>query len=244
MKVGLLQCDDVVDELQAAFGNYPQMFEQALRKPIADLQMLVYDLRQLERPGDLDECDAYITTGSRHGVNDPLPWIANAEQLVRDIYRAKKPFVGVCFGHQLLAKALGARVDRAAVGWGVGVSCNEIKHKKPWMMPYQADLNLLVSHQDQVLTVPDSFEVVASSEFCPNYLVMCGSHMMGLQGHPEFSVEYSRALTLFRADRIGKTRTEEAIESLSLPVDGDLMFCWIAKFFADAMSCADNHYKT
>ena len=106
MKIGILQCDDVADELQTEFGNYPAMFEQMLGETASDFQFVTYRVADGELPESVHECDGYITTGSRHGVNDGFPWIDALEEFVVDLDRAKVKFVGICFGHQMLAKAL------------------------------------------------------------------------------------------------------------------------------------------
>lgn len=230
MKIGILQCDDVLVQLQPEFGNYPQMFQQLMDQVRDDLSYATYDVRLGEYPASLDECDGYITTGSRHGVNDGLAWLDELESFVRQLYKAGKPFVGICFGHQLLAKALGGRVERSARGWGVGVSFNEVNQVMDWMQPAQSGLDLVVSHQDQVTVLPDNAQVLASSQFCPFYLIQVDQHMLGVQGHPEFSRPYSAALTDNRRDRIPASRVREAFVSLQGDVDALLATRWILNF--------------
>lgn len=234
MKIGILQCDDVLVQLQPEFGNYPQMFQQLMDQVRDDLSYATYDVRLGEYPASLDECDGYITTGSRHGVNDGLAWLDELESFVRQLYKAGKPFVGICFGHQLLAKALGGRVERSARGWGVGVSFNEVNQVMDWMQPAQSGLDLVVSHQDQVTVLPDNAQVLASSQFCPFYLIQVDQHMLGVQGHPEFSRPYSAALTDNRRDRIPASRVREAFVSLQGDVDALLATRWILNFIDQA----------
>ena len=74
MKIGILQCDDVADELQAEFGNFPAMIEAMLGEAATDFQFVTYRVVGGEFPESIHDCDAYITTGSRHGVNDDFPW--------------------------------------------------------------------------------------------------------------------------------------------------------------------------
>ncbi len=234
MKIGILQCDDVQTQLQPEFGNYPQMFQQLMDQVRDDLSYETYDVRLGEYPASLDDCDGYITTGSRHGVNDGLAWLDELESFVRRLYEAGKPYVGICFGHQLLAKALGGRVERSARGWGVGVSFNEISQPQGWMSPAQSALDLVVSHQDQVTLLPENTQVLASSQFCPFYLIQVGEHMLGVQGHPEFSRSYSAALTDRRRDRIPASRVREAFTSLTAEVDAQLATRWILNFIDQA----------
>jgi len=231
MKIGILQCDDVADELQTEFGNYPAMFEKMLGDVAPELQFQTYRVVGGQFPGTVHECDGYITTGSRYGVNDDSPWVDQLEEFVTALDRDKKKFVGICFGHQMLAKALGGKVEQSDRGWAVGVSCNRVDVRKDWMTPDQEPLNLVVSHHDQVTRLPEGIEVLASSDFCPYYMLQYGEHMMSVQGHPEFSKAYSSALMDKRANLIPAARIQKGKDSLSTDVHAELMMRWIVNFF-------------
>ncbi|MBT6209978.1 MAG: hypothetical protein HOI35_08170 [Woeseia sp.] len=131
MKIGILQCDDVADELQPEFGNYPAMFERLLGDAASHLEFVTYRAVDGELPKSVDDCDAYITTGSKHGVNDGLAWVDRLEEFVLKLVRAKKKYVGICFGHQVMAKVLGGVVSGR--DWGIGMSSNMVDVEKPWM---------------------------------------------------------------------------------------------------------------
>ena len=230
MKIGLLQCDDVAQDLQSAHGNYPQMFEDLLRAQVPDLEMVTYRVMDGEYPSDLTECAAYLTTGSKFGVNDGLAWIDALEEFVRQLWDQRIPLVGVCFGHQLMAKALGGTVGKSEKGWGVGVSFNQVVARKGWMDPWQEKLDLIVSHQDQVVQLPAQAEVLVSSVFCPYYVVQYGGHFMSVQGHPEFCKSYSRDLMEMRKGAIPDARLREGQVSLYAEVDSELMMRWVLNF--------------
>jgi GMP synthase-like glutamine amidotransferase len=232
MKIGILQCDDVMEELQSEFGNYPAMFKGLLGEVAPSWQYVTYRVVDGELPESVDACDGYITTGSRYGVNDGDAWIAKLETFVAEVADSDRKFVGICFGHQLLANALNGRAEKSGRGWGVGMSFNQVVVKKDWMEPYQSSLDLVVSHQDQVTQLPDGAEVLASSAFCPYYLLQYGENLMSVQGHPEFSQPYSSALMARRTDRIPAARGREGQASLAAKVDDRLMVRWIINFFA------------
>jgi len=233
MRIGILQCDDVMEELQPEFGNYPEMFINIFEELAPDWQFATYRVVDGELPDSVDACDGYITTGSRYGVNDGYPWIEQLEAFVVSLAREAKKYVGICFGHQLLAKALKGRVELSERGWGVGMSFNQVGKKQPWMEPFQASLDLVVSHQDQIDELPEGAEVLASSRFCPYYLLQYSPHLISVQGHPEFSKAYSRALIAQRTDRIPAPRVREGLASLSAAVDDRLMMQWIINFFLE-----------
>lgn len=231
MKLGLLQCDDVTEALRPQFGTYPDMFSRLLLGIAPDIQLITYNALNGELPQNINECDGYITTGSQFSVNDNEHWIEELQNFIRRLAQHNKKFVGICFGHQLLVKALGGKVEKSERGWGIGVSFNRIQRQKPWMRPSQGSLDLLVSHQDQVIELPHDVEVLASSHFCPNYMLQYGDYMMSIQGHPEFSKEYVNALIERRRNLIPAERVEEGQASLQAPVDDQLMAQWIINFF-------------
>lgn len=230
MKIGLLQCDEVMDELQPQFGTYPYMFHTLFDSISADIQWITYNAVAGELPSSTDECEGYITTGSRFGVNDGDDWINHLQDFITTLAKEGKKYVGICFGHQLLAQALGGKVEQSDRGWGIGLSFNQIKHAKDWMEPNQDSLDLIVSHQDQVTQLPPHAEVLASSGFCPYYMIQYGDNMMSVQGHPEFSKLYSSELMNRRKDSIPADRIEQGLASLSSSVDDYLMARWIMNF--------------
>lgn len=229
MNLGILQCDKIREEF-ASHGQYPERFAALLQPVYPSIQFTVFDVEQGELPRDIHAADAYLITGSRYGVNDDFPWIAALEEFVRTLHQAHKKIIGICFGHQIIAKALGGKVVKWPKGWAVGMSQNKINQYKAWMNPIQNEFNLLVSHQDQVALLPKEAEIVASSEFCPNYMMQIGAHILTVQGHPEFTKDYSRALMLLRKSILGEDIFQKGVNSLDLPEDDLLIAHWIVNF--------------
>ncbi|MGF1742478.1 GMP synthase [Vibrio profundum] len=231
MKVGILQCDDVLAELQVKHGNYPAMFQHLLHGQDPSLELTFYRALDGELPKNIDECDAYITTGSKHSVNDDYPWITQLEDFVRQLHQHKKKLVGICFGHQLIAKALGGEVIQAPQGWGVGVATHALQ-----ALPSGASVqdkqavSLLVIHQDQVVSLPKDTQVLAGSEFCPNYMLQVGKHFLGIQGHPEFNKPYTYDLMHARKAVIPSAVLDDAFTSLDSSIDSEVVTRWMLSF--------------
>ena len=232
MRIGLLQCDHVADNLIDSHGDYQDMFSDLLHTQDQDIEVAVYDLTADSFPIDLHACDGYIITGSQFSAYDDIPWFHKAKNLIADLYQAKVPTIGICFGHQLIAEALGGKVEKASdKGWGVGVQNWEIKNKQKWMGESAlTNFSLRASHQDQVVEMPTDSTLYASSDFCPIAGFQIGKHFLSMQGHPEFSKEYNRALIEKRVDRIGEKVVNMAIQSLKKEVDSNTVTAWMIEF--------------
>ncbi|WP_103035654.1 glutamine amidotransferase-related protein [Castellaniella caeni] len=232
MKIGLLQCDDVAPALIERHGNYPDMIQALLRAVDPRTEFQVFACHQGQMPDRTEGFDGWITTGSKCGANDDADWIEYLATFIRTLAQARRPLVGICFGHQLMAKALGGQVERSPLGWGLGAYTTTIEQQEPWMSPWESDqLQLLASHQDQVAELPPQGRVLARNGFCPIYMMQVGDTCLGLQGHPEFTRAYLEDLVLLRQDRISHERRQAALHSLRLPVDNLVMGNWILNFF-------------
>lgn len=206
------------------------MFANLFAQVRPDLSLRTYDVRQGEYPQKLSECCGYLTTGSQHGMGDGLAWVDDLLEFIRKLHSAKIPFFGICFGHQALACALGGKVETSPKGWGVGVSFNSITCSKPWMQPKSDQLDIIVSHQDQITRLPNEAKVLAQSDFCPYFMIQIGKSMASVQGHPEFTPAYSSALMEARRDRIPPHRIREAFASLRAETDNLKLASWILNF--------------
>jgi len=232
MKLGILQCDSVLTQYQARFGNYPDMLIELFKRVDPSFEFRVFDVQHGHYPDQVSNCDGYITTGSKASAYDDAPWITTLSDYIKTLASQKIKLVGICFGHQLIAQTLGGETQKADAGWGVGVMSMPIKHIKAWMHPLQSTYALLVSHQDQVIKLPDQAELLAGDTFCPNAMYQIGNHILSLQGHPEFSKDYAATLMDHRAENIGSLAYQQGKNSLQQPVDDNVLVQWILAFFA------------
>ena len=236
IRIGLLIAGEPPAELRGRHAGYGVMTEQLLRAEDPALEFQSYQVRDGEFPHNIDDNDAYLITGSRHGAYEELPWIQQLARLVCEIEKRRKPLVGICFGHQLIARALGGVVEKAAQGWGVGVHTASLLAPAPWIEEQTGDFSLVVSHQDQVLQLPEHAELIAGSKFCPVAMYRVGDHVFAMQAHPEFSREYSRDLMELRRESIGTERIDAGLESLERNIDSATVARWIVGFLHRALA--------
>ena len=217
------------------FKDYPGMFEQLLLAEDSSLEISSFAALDGELPQNLEACDAYLITGSRFGVYEDHQWIRDLEALVRDLFAAAKPVIGICFGHQIIAQALGGQVGKSHKGWGVGVHTWKLDEKPDWMNHSDEHFSMLVSHQDQVHALPANGKTLAQSEFCSIAAFQIGSTALGFQGHPEFSKAYSEAIMELRRDILGEEVYQTGMASLSEVPQGELVARWTLDFISHAL---------
>lgn len=234
MRIGILETGRPPEGLER-HGSYGSMFERLLGP---DFETVVYPVIDDVLPERVDEADGWLVTGSRFGVYDEAPWIRRLEAFLREVLAARVPVVGICFGHQILASALGAKVEKAAAGWGAGPHGYDILERPAWLEGAAERFTLNAMHQDQVLSLPPGARLVASSDFCPYAGLAYGDHAISFQAHPEFDNAYERDLVaLRRGDLIPEAVADPAlaaIDDAAEAPDAANAARWIRHFFAHA----------
>ncbi len=175
MRIGILQTGQSPDMLRSEMGDYPDMFTRLLAG--RDLNFTSYHVEAMEFPERVRDCDGWLITGSRHGAYEDHPFIAPLEAFIREAHAEKVPMVGICFGHQIIAQALGGKVERYPDGWAVGPTEYDFGGETVTMNAW---------HRDQVTKRPDAAEVVACNDFCANAALVYGDWAFSVQAHPEF----------------------------------------------------------
>lgn len=235
MHIGILKADSVLEQLQPRHGDYPHMFRTVLSRARGEgvVRFTTHDVVAAPPPTP-DHCDGWLITGSRASSYDDLAWIGALEDFIRDAHAMRAPLVGVCFGHQLVAQALGGRVARAEAGWVVGQHRVEIGTAREWMSPAHASPLLPASHQDQVRTLPEGARVEASHPACPIAAYTIGDHILCIQGHPEFTAAYARDLLEVRRPVLGDALADQALASYSAEGDQQIVARWMLEFLERA----------
>jgi len=219
MLIGILQTglapDTLIDQ-----GDYPDMFARLLGGQ--GFTFRTFRVVDGEFPASVTACDGWLITGSRHGAYEDHPWIPPLEQFIRDSFAAHVPMVGICFGHQIIAQAMGGRVERHDGGWAVGATDYDFGGEK---------LTLNAWHRDQVTQVPPGARVVASNAFCTNAALLY-DHAFTVQAHPEFRPEFIEGLMRTRGKGlVPDDLMAAAADRLTDPLQDQTIAAQIATFF-------------
>jgi GMP synthase-like glutamine amidotransferase len=230
LTIGILEGGAVGVEFSAHLTSFTDSFRDFLAPGGAGPALRPYRCYAGEFPQTDDDCDAWLISGSAASVYDGDGWIAQLEAFTR-MAAERKPVVGICFGHQLVAQAFGGTVAKAPT-WGIGVHRHEVSGHAAWMQPPLASLSLLASHQDQVVTPPPGAQVLGGSDFCPIGVMTVGENVLSIQNHPEMTKPFAAELYDSRRDRMGATSVDAALDSLTTPTDEAATAAWILNFLS------------
>ena len=200
MKIGILLVGRASEDLVDEYGTYAEMLIALINTEEQVFEFKTFNILDDEFPKDHLECDGWIVTGSPHGVYEDHSWIPTVTQLINNVYKANLPIFGVCFGHQLIAQALGGHVEKSEKGWGLGLHTYQVNNKPDYMSNLSEEVTLNICHQDQVLQPPQGATVYAKSEFCENAGFYIKDKVLTMQAHPEFLVDFTKALLTARRD--------------------------------------------
>lgn len=236
MRLTILETGRAPGRLSEDYPRYPDMFVALLSKADPSLRFESVALVDGAAPPDPRSCEAVLITGSPFGVYDAPPWMDPLRVFIRDAARAATPMIGVCFGHQIIADALGGDVKKSDKGWGVGRHTYDVTDVRPWMKDAGATVSLSVSHQDQVITPPDGAVTLARSAHTDHaILAYSGAPIISIQGHPEFSDTFVSDLwSARRGKALTEAQVDGAIASLARPGDAPMVGQWMTNFLKSA----------
>jgi GMP synthase-like glutamine amidotransferase len=239
MKIGILETGLLNDKVAGRFDPYPIMFAALLDKANQGLTYQSYSVINGEMPDSIDDCDGWLITGSRHGAYEKLDWMLLLESFIQSLFEKQKPLVGICFGHQIIAQALGGLVTKSDKGWGIGLHHYKIDIAQSWMVNELSSVpekvGIYAFHQDQISQLPEAATAFISSDFCPYAGLTYGDCILSVQAHPEFEASYELALIeMYAGNIVPEPVAANALvgmQGAGSLADTQMLAHWIAYFF-------------
>ena len=230
MKIGLLICGKLPSALERRGTSHSRMLQDWLSPVAHKCTFRPYRAYAGKLPPKVDTCDCYFVSGSASSILEREPWQKKLCNFLLVAAKAQVPVVGICFGHQALAEALGGRAAHAPKGWEVGVKTWKIVRDEGWMRECGKKLTLLSIHRDQVVKLPPRSVRVASRDRCPNGMFRLANHAIGIQGHPEMTNKVFTEILELRKSSFTDEERKEALESLEIPTQAKDMARWCVNF--------------
>ena len=243
IKIGILEAGRSKPDLLERHGSFPAMFERFLGAADPTFRFCTYAVFDEEFPDTPQDCDAWLITGSRYSVYEQLPWIEQLKTFTAGCYAEAVPVVGICFGHQILAEALGGEVQQSKQGWGLGVHYYDTYIRPVWMSSAPERFAVNAVHQDQIVRLPCDAQVIAGSAFCPYAVIAYPGNAISFQAHPEFSSAFVRDLLQWRRGTgFPEEAVDAALKTLTQPLDSPDIVHWIVNFLQQTTAVSESGF--
>ncbi|RLB55173.1 MAG: glutamine amidotransferase [Deltaproteobacteria bacterium] len=193
-RIVILKTGSTFEELARERGDYEDWIATGLGLGRAGVRVVNAEAGEALPP--LGEVGALIVTGSAAMVTDRPPWSVRSAELLAEVVRAGRPTLAICYGHQLLADALGGHVGDNPNGRQVGtieVTLTAAGKADPLLGPTSPRSRFQASHRQAVLALPPSAVHLATSPRDDNHAYRIGPRAWSVQFHPEFDAAVSRA---------------------------------------------------
>ncbi|KAI4296452.1 hypothetical protein L6164_036408 [Bauhinia variegata] len=200
-KFAVLMCAEDSEYVRKKYGGYFGVFVRMLAEEGETWDVYRVSLGELPEDDELGFYDGFVITGSCNDAHGNDAWIHGLLALLKKLDSMKKKILGICFGHQILGRAVGGKVSRSPTGWDIGVRCVTLSSSSTLALSFlklPSKLSIIECHRDEIRELPAKAEVIAWSEKTGIEMFRYGDHIMGIQGHPE----YSEDILLHLIDRL------------------------------------------
>lgn len=231
MRIAILLTDSHPTPLLARHPEDDAKFRLILQPLRPGWDFVTFPVRDGIFPESGQSFDGYIITGSPASVNDDEPWIDALKQTVRRLHAERAPVFGACFGHQLIAAALGGQVSKNPQGWSLGTAVATYTRFAPWMDPGHENIRFYSCHNEQVTRLPPGADVLGTDPACQASSFRIDDHVFTTQQHPEIMSAYMADLLVELGGVCSEEIIERAREKIASGDEGDKFAEWIVNFF-------------
>ena len=186
-RVVILKTGTTYPSIREAHGDFEDWFVRGLS---AELELTVVNVEQGELPGEPEQGDGVVVTGSPAMVSDRADGSETTARWRARVVDQRIPVFGVCYGHQLLAHALGGKVGYHPEGRETGTRTIELSAEAqadPLFNELPRSFKAQLTHKQSVLALPPGAVLLGRSDFEPHQAFRIGECAWGVQFHPEFS---------------------------------------------------------
>ncbi|CAN6483290.1 unnamed protein product [Victoria cruziana] len=218
-RFAVLKTDNGSEFVQKAYGGYAKMMENLLGDDGEKWEVYSVMDGDFSFVNEIDKFAGFVITGSRADAHADDDWIVRLCEVLRVLNQKKKKVLGICFGHQVLARALGGKTGRSSVGWEIGlkqVHLNTDLTSKMCSVQLPPTIKVLATHRDQVTCVPPGAVILGSSKKTEIEMFSVGNHVLAMQYHPEFFKDVILDIIhkLVATNMLDDVTAKEAIRSL------------------------------
>lgn len=226
--IGVFELGPVPDEVVDQYPDYATMITNWLSPALSEVEYVSFSPIRGDTMPSPAQCDGYVYSGSRYGVYDDVEWIAPLKTFIREVTALGIPQFGICFGHQIMAEALGGKAVKSDKGWVCGMQDYSLDQPEPG----NRNVAMLALHQDQVIEAPPGAEIVGGNDSCPIGALAYREAARSVQFHPEFTNAYMGDLLTIRGGTIiPQDIADEARGTLNRTADASIFADWAAEFF-------------
>ncbi|KAL5116471.1 hypothetical protein ACEQ8H_005592 [Pleosporales sp. CAS-2024a] len=242
-RIAILECDTPLPDVVAKYGRYDRIFTTLLEtaaeglglSPKHDLVLSGFDVVHQQQYPNLDDIDAVLISGSKYNSYDDDPWILKLVDFTEKLLKQDRiRIIGVCFGHQILGRALGVKVGPSDDGWEISVLPVELSARGKDIFQ-QDTLAIHQMHRDIVYEYPKGIEKLGGSPRCLVQGMYKRNKLISVQGHPEFNAEIMHVIVKARNKQgiFEDEQTRDALERSGKQHDGVNIAKAFLRFFSD-----------